>query len=120
MSTIKGISNERTTAEGRFTAEVSNPRHFPINTVAAQDVKRRGVRAILEKLPEAPVHVLRHNRPVFVALREEHYRELVEEIEDARLRASLADAEAGRVRFASPRELMDEITGQVDVADRTD
>ena len=82
-----------------------------INTVAAQDVKRRGVRAIVEKLEVGPVHVLQHNEPSFVALREEHYRELVDEIEAARIRASLADVEAGRVRFTSPRELMDEILG---------
>lgn len=82
-----------------------------INTVAAQDVKRRGVRAIVEKLEVGPVHVLQHNRPSFVALREEQYQDLVKELEESRIRASLADVEAGRVRFGSAQELTDEILG---------
>lgn len=81
-----------------------------VNTVPAQDVKRRGVRAIIEKLEHGPVHVLQHNRPTFVALSEEHYHLLVDEIEETRIRASLDDIEAGRVRFASPREMLDELT----------
>lgn len=80
-----------------------------VNTVPAQDVKRRGVRAIIEKLERGPVHILQHNRPTFVALSEESYQLLVSEIEETRLRASLDDVEAGRVRFASPREMIDEL-----------
>jgi PHD/YefM family antitoxin component YafN of YafNO toxin-antitoxin module len=76
--------------------------------VAAQDVKRRGIRVIVDKLEGGPVHVLQHNRPAFVALREEHYQALIEEADGARLAASLADLEAGRVKFGSPAELMKE------------
>lgn len=80
-----------------------------LNTVAAQELKRRGAGAVLDKLARGPVHVFRHNRPVFVALAEEEYRALVEELEEARIRASLADAEAGRVRHGTARELTEEI-----------
>ncbi len=85
-----------------------SPSRSSVNTVAAQDVKRRGVRAIIERLEGGPVHVLQHNRPAFVALPEQHYLDLLEEVEEARIRASLADVEAGRVRFASPSGLMKE------------
>ncbi|MEE8585148.1 MAG: prevent-host-death protein [Acidobacteriota bacterium] len=81
-----------------------------INTVAGQDVKRRGVRAIVERLEQGPVYVLQRNRPAFVALKQEQFRELMEEVEEARLRSSLRDVEAGRVRFASAQELIDEIS----------
>ena len=88
-------------------AATKAPERWSINTVAAQDVKRRGVVAIIDKLEAGPVHVLQHNRPAFVALREEHYQELVNEIEEARRQASPADVEARRVRSESPRELID-------------
>ena len=105
MSTTKASSQSTNPAEGRASERSA------INTVAAQEVKRRGVGVIIEKLEAGPVHVLQHNQPSFVALREQHYRDLVDEIEEARIRASVADLEAGRVRFASPRELTDEIFG---------
>lgn len=88
-----------------------------LNTVPAQEVKRRGVRAILDRLEAGPVHVVQHNRPAFVALDEQDFRELVEEVEEARLRASLQDIEAGRARFGSARELFDELVGDEDSAD---
>jgi len=87
------------------------------NTVPAQEVKRRGVRAILDRLEAGPVHVVQHNRPAFVALDEEAFRELVEEVEEARLRSSLEDLGAGRVRFGSARELFGELVDDEDSAD---
>lgn len=66
------------------------PQRLPTNTVPAQDVRRRGVGAIVEKLEGGPVHVFQYNRPAFVALREEHYRELLAEIEEARCGAPRA------------------------------
>ena len=56
------------------------------NTVAAQDVKRRGVTALEERLETGPVHVIKHNRPVCVVLTEADYRQLVEEAATARRR----------------------------------
>lgn len=84
--------------------------NLPINTVPAQEVKRRGVSAIVDRLEAGPVHVLQHNRPAFVALREEDLRDLLDEVASARVTASLADEAAGRVRYGSADELMDEIT----------
>ncbi len=76
------------------------------NTVAAQDVKRRGVAALQERLLEGPVYVIKHNRPVCVVLSEEAYRDLVDEAATARLAASRADLREGRVRATSA--LLDE------------
>lgn len=80
------------------------------NIVAAQDVKRRGLAALEERLADGPVHVVKHNRPVCVVLSQEDYRELVEEAAGARLAASLADVREGRVKTASAGEIMDEVT----------
>lgn len=81
-----------------------------LNTIAATEVKRRGVRAITEKLARGPVHVLQRDRPAFVALGEEQFHELLDELEEARLAASLEDLRAGRVRRASAREILAEIS----------
>ena len=81
------------------------------NTVAAQDIKRRGVAALEEKLARGPVHVLEHNRPVCVVLSEQAFHELVEEAAESRLAASLADLREGRVRQATLAEILDEVAG---------
>lgn len=80
------------------------------NTIPAREVKRRGVRAILDLLEDGPVHVLQHDKPAFVALEEEAFRELVEEVEAARLHSSLHDLAEGRVRFGSSEDLLAEFT----------
>jgi PHD/YefM family antitoxin component YafN of YafNO toxin-antitoxin module len=81
------------------------------NIVAAQDVKRRGLIALEEKLANGPVHVVKRNRPVCVVLTEDDYLELVEDAAGARLASSLADLREGRFRAASAREILDEVTG---------
>ncbi len=80
-----------------------------LNIVAAQDVKRRGLIALEEKLVDGPVYVVKRNRPVCVVLTEANYRELTDLAATARLTASLADLREGRVREASPKEIMDEV-----------
>lgn len=79
------------------------------NPISAQEVKRRGVEAIVERLGSGPVHILQHDRPVFVALDLEDYRQLVEEAVNARLQPSLVDLDQDRVRYGSARDLMDEL-----------
>jgi hypothetical protein len=82
-----------------------------LNTIGAPEVERRGLCAILERLEQGPVRVIQDDQLAFVALKEEQFRDLVEELEESRLRSSLEDAEAGRVRWASAREILDEIAG---------
>lgn len=71
-----------------------------MNIVPAQDIKRRGIGAVDEALTQGPVHIVKNNRPQYVVLTEERYRELLETQEEAamaRIKASLEDAKAGRV-----------------------
>ena len=71
-----------------------------MNTVPAQEIKRRGMAAVDEALAQGPVHVVKNNRPQYVVLTEDGYRELLEAQQEsalARIKAALEDAAAGRV-----------------------
>ena len=81
-----------------------------MNSIPAQDIKRRGISAVDEALRDGPVHVIKNNRPSYVVLTEAAYAELLESSQDsarARLRESLKDLEAGRTnRYESADALM--------------
>ena len=81
-----------------------------MNTVPAQDIKRRGISAVDEALAQGPVHVIKNNRPQYVVMTEDRYQELLEAQQEAalaRIKASLEDARAGRVtRHESVEVLM--------------
>lgn len=81
-----------------------------MKTIAAQDIKRKGMSAVDEALKEGPVHVIKNNRPQYVVLSEERYQDLLiaeEEAHRSRIRASLEDLKAGRVkRFKNADELL--------------
>jgi hypothetical protein len=47
-----------------------------MNALTAQELKRRGVAAVEDLLPNGPVHVIKRNRPAFVVLSEEEYARL--------------------------------------------
>ena len=81
-----------------------------MNTVPAQELKRRGIAAVDEVIEQGDVHVIRNNRPQYVVLTEERYQALVAEAGEAylgRVREALAETKAGKVRrFATPEELL--------------
>ncbi|MDD2897816.1 MAG: prevent-host-death protein [Desulfuromonadaceae bacterium] len=81
-----------------------------MNTVPAQEIKRRGIAAVDGLIAQGDVHIIRNNRPEYVVLTEERYQEMVAEAEEAyvaRVKASLEDVKAGRVRkFAAADELL--------------
>jgi PHD/YefM family antitoxin component YafN of YafNO toxin-antitoxin module len=81
-----------------------------MNTIPAQELKRRGIAAVDSLIAQGDVHVIRNNRPEYVVLTEARYQELVAEAEEAyvaRVKASLEDVKAGRVRrFTSVDELL--------------
>ena len=81
-----------------------------MNTLSAQEIKRKGISAVDEVLKEGPVHIIKNNQPQYVVLSEERYRELIEaedEAYNARIRASLEDLKAGRVtKFKNAKELI--------------
>ena len=81
-----------------------------MNTMAAQEIKRKGISAVDEALKEGPVHIIKNNQPQYVVMTEARYRDLVEAEDEAyteRVRKSLEDVKAGRTRrFKSARELL--------------
>lgn len=89
-----------------------------MKTVAAQDIKRRGIAAVDEALKEGPVHVIKNNRPQYVVVSEERYQDLLEAEDEAymaRIKASLEDVKAGRTRkFKSADELLKALDEETD------
>ncbi len=80
-----------------------------MNTIPAQEIKRRGIGAVDELLAHGPVHVIRNNRPQYVVLSEARYRDFVEAEDaayEARVRASLEDLRAGRVVRGTADDLL--------------
>jgi len=84
-----------------------------MNTIPAQELKRRGLAALDDLIVNGDVHLIRNNRPEYVVLTEARYQELVADAEEAyvaRVKASLEDVKAGKVRrFTSAEELLQAI-----------
>ncbi len=53
-----------------------------MNTIPAQEIKRRGMSAVDELLENGPVHVISQNRPKYVVMREERYQAMREAEEE--------------------------------------
>lgn len=49
-----------------------------MNTVPAQEIKRRGISAVDDLLEGGPVHVITNNRPRYVVMDEARYQTLLE------------------------------------------
>ncbi len=83
-----------------------------MQTLPAQEIKRRGVAAFDEILKEGPIQIIRNNIPQYVVLSLEQFQDMKEAEEEAlihRVRASLEDVKAGRVkRFKSAQSLIEE------------
>ena len=81
-----------------------------MNSIPAQEIKRRGMKALDDLLDKGDVHVIRNNKPEYVVLTEERYQALVAEAQEAylaRVRTSLEDVNVGRVKkFASADDLL--------------
>lgn len=83
-----------------------------MNTIPAQEIKRRGITAVDDLIAKGDVHVIRNNQPQYVVLSEERYRDLLEAEDEAcsaRVLASLEEFAAGRVRRGSAAELLKEL-----------
>ena len=72
-----------------------------MTTVAAQEIKRRGIGAVDEMLTKGPVHIIRNNKPQYVLM--------TENAAIARMVSSEHDLEAGRVCRGSVAQLLAEI-----------
>jgi len=81
-----------------------------MNSIPAQEIKRRGISAVDEALRYGPVHIIKNNRPSYVVLTEVAFAEFLQAQQEAAresLRASLADLKAGRTnRYEDAEALM--------------
>jgi PHD/YefM family antitoxin component YafN of YafNO toxin-antitoxin module len=83
-----------------------------VNTIAAQEIKRRGIGAVDELIARGDVHIIRDNQPKYVVVSQERYQELLEAEEDAytaRIIASLEDLKVGRVTRGAAEDLIREL-----------
>ncbi|RQW86152.1 MAG: prevent-host-death protein [Geobacter sp.] len=88
-----------------------------MNSIPAQELKRRGIAAVDDLIAKGDVHVIRNNEPQYVVLSEARYQELVAEANEAylaRVRASLEDVKSGRVKhFKTAEDLLNALeTGE--------
>lgn len=81
-----------------------------MNSLPAQEIKRRGLAAVDEAIGNGDVHVIRNNQPQYVILSEARYQELVAEANEAylaRVKAALKDVKGGKVqRFTTADALL--------------
>ena len=81
-----------------------------MNTIPAQDIKRRGLAAVDDVIDRGDVHVIRNNQPQYVVMSEERYQALVateQEAYYAGVKESLKEVKAGKVRkFKTAAELL--------------
>jgi len=83
-----------------------------VNTIAALEIKRRGISALDEQIKSGPVHVIKNNRPQYVVMTEERYQSMIEDMNEAwelRIKASLEEAAAGQSRRGNADELIREM-----------
>lgn len=83
-----------------------------MNTIPAQEIKRRGIAAVDNLISKGDVHIIRNNQPQYVVLSEMRYQELIEAQEEAymaRVLASLADVKADRVTHGTAEDLIKEL-----------
>lgn len=82
-----------------------------MRSIPAREIKRRGISAADEALAEGPVYIIRNDRPSYVVLTQDQYKELADVYEEAaleRVRQSLKDVEAGRVKRSTAQEIIEE------------
>jgi PHD/YefM family antitoxin component YafN of YafNO toxin-antitoxin module len=85
---------------------------YDMNSIPAQELKRRGIAAVDDLVAKGDLHVIRNNQPQYVVLSEERYQELIvaeQEAYYARVRASLEDLKEGRVKRGSAEDLIKEL-----------
>lgn len=73
------------------------------------EIKRRGIGAFDDVIAEGPLCLIRNNRPAYVLLSFDAFRELEDAATLARVSASEADLRLGRVSRGSAGDLMAEL-----------
>lgn len=89
-----------------------------MNSIPAQELKRRGIAAVDDLIANGDVHVIRNNQPQYVVLSEERYQELVAEANEAylaRVRNALEDVKKAKVqKFKTVDDLLKAIGAEED------
>jgi hypothetical protein len=83
-----------------------------MQTIPAREIKRRGIAAVDKALKDGPVHVIKNDQLCYVVMDETQYQELLAQHHKAylaRVKASLKDVTAGRVRKVTAQKLIDEL-----------
>ena len=84
-----------------------------MNTLPAQELKRRGIAALDDIIVKGDVHLTRNNKPQYVVVSEGRYRELVNEANEAylaRIQLALEEVKSGKVKqFTTAQDLLDAI-----------
>ncbi|MBN1363778.1 MAG: type II toxin-antitoxin system Phd/YefM family antitoxin [Syntrophaceae bacterium] len=80
-----------------------------MKTIAAQEIKRRGIGAVDEAISHGPVYVIRNNQPKYVILSEKDYESILSDLAEVRLTVSENDLKAGRVKRGSSKKLLAEL-----------
>lgn len=81
-------------------------------TMAAQEVKRRGMSAMNEGLQAGPVCVIANNQPKYVVMLTADYQQMEDELSALRVALSESDVRAGRVKRGTADELMADVFGE--------
>ncbi len=84
-----------------------------MKTITAQEIKRRGISAVDEKLKNGPVYVIKNNKMQYVVMDEKSYSELIAEQEasyTARLKQAIEEVNNADVRsFNNTDDLLNAI-----------
>lgn len=80
-----------------------------MNTIPAQEIKRRGISAVDEALVQGPVHVVRNNLPQYVILSEKDYETMLGDLAEARIIEAENDLVAGRIKRGNATNLMKDL-----------
>lgn len=83
-----------------------------MSTIPVQEIKRRGMAVVDEALADGPVHLVKSNRAQYVVMSEQDYRELMNDLTEARLAASEADLRDGRVQRGDAKRLMKAVASE--------
>lgn len=67
-----------------------------MNILSANDIKKHGVSAIEKKLAYGPVHVLKHNQPLFIVISEKDYQVLSQKNKTSGLFSMLEKSATGK------------------------
>ena len=87
-----------------------------MNTLPAQEIKRRGIAAVDALVETGVVHIIKNNQPQYVVLSVSQYQELVEVQSEAyvvRVRAALKDVKAERLKRGTAADLIKKLESEV-------